>query len=68
MANIINNNFNFYKLKQYRGEYWDFTLIKDMSQSHQKTYEYENNEKLIAYFDLTDKTSFDGIFVKCPLI
>ena len=63
MANIINNNFNFYKLKQYRGEYWDFTLNKDMSQSSQKTYKYENNEKLIAYFDLADKTSFDGIFV-----
>ena len=32
MANIINNNFNFYKFKPYRGEYWDVVINKDMPQ------------------------------------
>jgi hypothetical protein len=63
MANIINNNFNFYKLKPYRGEYWDLTLNKNMYQSAQKEFKSLYDEKIIAYFDLTDKSSFDGIFV-----
>ena len=63
MANIINNNFNFYKLQPYRGDYWDFTLNKDMGQSTQKAFQNIYDEKLIAYFDLSNKSLFDGIFV-----
>ena len=63
MANIINNNFNFYKLKPYRGDYWDLTLNKDMNQSYQKRFNEHYDNNLIAYFDLSDKSAFDGIFV-----
>lgn len=63
MANIINNNFNFYKLQPYRGDYWDFTLNKDMGQSTQKAFQNIYDEKIIAYFDLSNKSLFDGIFV-----
>ena len=63
MANIINNNFNFYKLKPYRGDYWDLTLNKDMNQSYQKRFNKHYDDNLIAYFDLSDKSAFDGIFV-----
>lgn len=63
MANIINNNFNFYNLKPYRGDYWDFTLNKDMGQYSQKVFNKHYDGNLIAYFDLSDKSTFDGIFV-----
>lgn len=64
MANIINNNFNFYKLKYYRGEYWDFFLNKDIQQRSQSRFSTAFDTNLIAYFDLTDSSYFDGIFVK----
>lgn len=52
MANLINNNFNFYKLKTYRGEYWDVILNKDINQSSINSYD----TNLITYFDLSDKS------------
>jgi hypothetical protein len=63
MANIINNNFNFYKLKPYRGEYWDFFLNKDMKQGSQSNFISAFDTNLISYFDLSNLSSFDGIFV-----
>ena len=63
MANIINNNFNFYKLKPYRGEYWDLILNKDICQTFQKNYNGVYDSNLITYFDLSDNSLFDGIFV-----
>ena len=63
MANIINNNFNFYKLKPYRGDYWDFILNKDMNQSAQSNFKNVYDGNLIAYFDLSNQTSFNDIFV-----
>lgn len=63
MANIINNNFNFYKLKPYRGEYWDLFLNKDIPQRSQRRFSTVFDTNLIAYFDLTDSSYFDGIFV-----
>lgn len=65
MANIINNNFNFYKLKPYRGDYWDLTLNKDMRQCAQKTFQKVYDDNLIAYFDLSNNSLFDGVFVNC---
>ena len=63
MANLINNNFNFYKLKTYRGDYWDVVLNKDMMQYPQCNFKTDFDDNLIAYFNLSDKSSFDGIFV-----
>jgi hypothetical protein len=64
MANIINNNFNFYKLKVYKDEYWDITLNKDMNHNSFPSSFLFYDENLIAYFDLTDKTYFteNGLF------
>lgn len=62
MANIINNNFNFYKLKPYRSEYWDFTLNKDMGQYSQNNFQTAD-ENLITYIDFTDKSLFNDTFV-----
>lgn len=55
MANIINNNFNFYSLKINKNEYWDFILNKDMIDLSNQ------NKKIqpIAYFDLSNKNSFN---------
>ncbi len=63
MANIINNNFNFYKLKPYRGEYWDLTLNKDMNQPSQQNSNNMFDKNLVAYFDFSDKSAYDGIFI-----
>ena len=54
MANIINNNFHFYKLQSYKGEYWDFTLNKDMNQYSQRVFNKPSFTNLISYFDFTN--------------
>ena len=58
MANLINNNFNFYKLKTYRGEYWDIILNKDIQENSHLPSNLFFDDNLIAYFDLSDKTCF----------
>lgn len=60
MANIINNNFNFYKLKPYRGEYWDLNLNRDMNQYGQCLSKNLNEQNLIAYFDFSNINCFSG--------
>jgi hypothetical protein len=54
MANIINNNFNFYKFKPYRGEYWDVVINKDMPQIVYSSTSELYDDNLIAYFDLSN--------------
>lgn len=63
MANIINNNFNFYSLRLNKSEYWDFLLNKDMVKFD------ENREKLnlISYFNLTDNKCVEDNVVHSDL-
>ena len=49
MANLINNNFKIFKLNTYRGDYWDFTLNKDM-QDYGEDLGHKYHESKPIYF------------------
>lgn len=64
MANIINNNFHFFKLKPYRGEYWDITLNKDMNQYAQNDSNKPYNKNLISYFNFDNNLKINGNMIE----
>lgn len=61
MANLINNNFNYLKLKLNNDEYWDFFVCKDSISSYDLgSNQYDENGCLISHIDITKEECIDG--------
>lgn len=54
MSNIINNNFKIFKLKLYKGDYWDVVLNKDIQNFIYQLSDSEINERAVCYINLED--------------
>ena len=60
MANIINNNFQPYKIKINRDEYWDLTLNKDMDDIFLSKSNDIHKENLISYLNLDSDLCYNN--------